>query len=390
MLVLQIIDSLAPGGAERSLADLVPHLAALGVEMEFVVFHDRPGLREQVVSAGVQVDVVTGDRLQRLGHTTRKIRSRSFDLVSTTLFEADIVGRTASRLAGVPCVSTLVGTPYGPEHRAEPGIRAARLHAARLTDWSTARLARRFRAVSATVKAAYVERLHLRPGLVDVIPEGRDPDRLGIRQPERRRAARSLLQAEDDDLVILAVGRQDPPKGYDTLLRAVPHLQRLAPRVRIFVAGKPGRSSGELLRLQNELHVGDAVCFLGHRDDVPDLLAGADVFVLPSLREGIPGAVQEAMALECPIAASDIGAVREVLGDGRPAELFAPDDPIALSEAVRRVLADPQRTRRRTELARQRFLDEFGAPSVARRVLSFYETALEGAGTTGRGGQRRP
>ena len=111
------------------------------------------------------------NRVTWVRQATKMIRLRRPDLVHTTLFDADLVGRTAARLAGVPVVSSLVSTSYGSEHRTEAGQRAMKTRAAQLADITTSRLVRRFRAVSQAVKDAAVERLRLKPDLVEVIPE---------------------------------------------------------------------------------------------------------------------------------------------------------------------------------------------------------------------------
>lgn len=380
MRVAQVIDSLAPGGAERSLAELVTCLLGLGTEVHFVLLHDRDGLARQVEDAGATVHLAGGTgRLAWLRGTTRLLRSLRPDLVNTTLFDADVVGRVAARAAGVPCVTTLVNTPYGPEHKAEAGRLAVKLRGAQLADRATAHLACRFRAVSEAVKHAYVERLALDSDLVEVIPEGRDPRLLGVRQARRREAARDLLGIAAGDTVVLAVGRQEPQKGFDVLLRAVPRLTELVPSARVLIAGRTGRASDDLAALMERLCLHGRVRLLGHRDDVAELMCAADVLVLPSRREGMPGVLQEAMALEVPIVAADIPPVREALGAQYLAELFPTGDASSLAEGVARTVSRPGEARRRAKAARKRFLDEYDIAVVARRLLRFYEAALSDA-----------
>lgn len=123
---------------------------------------------------------------------------------------------------------------------------------------------------------------------------------------------------------------------------------------------------------------------LGHRNDVADLLCAADVFVLPSRREGIPGVVQEAMALETPIVASDIGPVREAVGTPPSAELVPVGDAAALATAVRGVLSDPASAAKRAIRGRERFETEFDIACIADRMIDFYEKALRVRARTGK------
>jgi glycosyltransferase involved in cell wall biosynthesis len=357
---------------------VTPHLIKHGVELEIVVLHERPGLTYEVRSAGASVDVLPGsNRATWIRNATTLIKSRQPDLVHTTLFDADLVGRTAARLARVRVVSSLVNTPYGTEHRMETTQRAIKVRAAQLADLTTCRVVCRFRAVSQAVKDAAVERLHLNADIVDVIPGGRDPGRLGRATAARRSAARAGLHLGTEP-VVLAVARQEPQKGLDLLLRAVPAIREAVPDVQVIVAGQPGRSSLELTSIIGELDLAGSVRMLGQRDDVAELLCAADVLVLPSRREGLPGVVVEAMALEVPIVASDIAPVREALGDPSLAALFAPADIAGLATAVTQSLKEPKTGQQRALLAREQFNLEHDVASVAERMVAFYLTALEG------------
>ena len=114
--------------------------------------------------------------------------------------------------------------------------------------------------------------------------------------------------------LVLAAARQEHQKGLDVLVESVPNLAATHPDLVVAIAGREGNESARLRATVERLAVADHVRFLGARDDVLDLLAAADVFVLPSRREGFGSVLVEALALEAPIVASDIGPVREVLG----------------------------------------------------------------------------
>ncbi|MGH9283223.1 MAG: glycosyltransferase, partial [Acidimicrobiales bacterium] len=152
MRVLSVIDSLAPGGAERSLVAVAPHLMARGVELRVVALKGGGELAPDLEGAGVEVVVAPASgRWQRSGRIEALVRAWSPDLVHTALFEADVAGRVAARRARVPVVSSLTNTSYGAEHAAQPGVSALRLRAAQAVDIASARLVRRFHAVSAVV-----------------------------------------------------------------------------------------------------------------------------------------------------------------------------------------------------------------------------------------------
>ncbi len=294
----------------------------------------------------------------------------------TTLFEADLAGRIAGAWARVPVVSSLVTVGYGSSQRSEPGIRSWKLLGAQITDIATARLVRRFHAVSCHVADVMARRLLVARSRMDVIPRGRDPQALGARTLERTAHARAMLGADPADRLLLAVARQEYPKGLDVLLRAFPLVRAEVPGARLIVAGQEGNHTTTLHAIVAELGLKDRVTFLGRRSDVADLLCAADLFVLPTRREGFPGAVLEAMALEVPIVSTAIPAVEEAVRAGEHALLVPPDDPAALAAAAVESLTSPRASQQRAQAALARFHDCFTIERAADGMVRFYETAL--------------
>jgi glycosyltransferase involved in cell wall biosynthesis len=378
MRVLYLIDSLRRGGAEQSLAALAPHLIDGGVDLEVAYLHERPGVRDDLMAAGVKLTPLTDvdGRLGWLRRARRLIYDRQPDLVHTTLFEADIVGRVAARLTRTPVVSSLVNVNYGPEQLSDRRLVPWRLRGAQIVDATTARLVVRFHAVSEDVANIMSTRLRIRSELIEVIPRGRDSARLGVRSDERKVQVREQLGMQDER-VLLAVGRHEYQKGLDVLMAALPGLLASVPGARLLIAGREGNASESLRRLACQLGLDGRVSFLGHRDDVADLLCAADAFVFPSRWEGSPGALLEAMALEVPIVASDLPPVRELVSHGTTAWLVRPDDSKNLSEAIQRVISHSREAIHRARLARARFLECFTIERIAERMLGFYERAVQ-------------
>lgn len=378
--VLYVIDSLAPGGAERSLVALAPRYAARGIELEVAYFHDRVGLQEDLAGSGAKLHGLAGagGRVGWLRRTERLVKERRPDLVHTTLFEADVAGRVAAAIRRRPVVSSLVNVAYGPEMLTDPGLRRWKVRGAQLVDGATARLVRRFHAVSYHVADVMTERLRIPQRRIEVVPRGRDPREIGTRTPSRRRHMRDTLGLADDVPILLAVARHERQKGIDVVLQAMPRVLDIMPNARLLVAGREGNVTPQLLSMVDQLHLGRAVRFLGVRPDVGDLFCGADVFVLPSRWEGFPGVVLEAMALEAPIVANDLPMVREAVGDERNAWLVPKDRPDRLAEALIVALNDPAGGRERTAAALERFHALFAIDRVADRMVDFYRRALEG------------
>ena len=272
-------------------------------------------------------------------------------------------------------MTSLVNEAYGREQRQNSQIRSWKLFAAQMLDAVTARRVTRFHAVSENVAVVMTRRLRLDRARVDVIARGRDAAQLGTRTVARREAARHALGARGETEIVLAVGRHEFQKGFDIVLEAVAKLRVNRPELRLLIAGREGNTTAALRELVDRLAIGDIVTFLGFRDDVPDLLCAADVFVSASRWEGSPGGIIEAMALEVPIVATDIAAVQEVFGSEDLALLVPPDDADALAAALGRSINEPG-SRARVAAARARFLERFTIDAVADRMVAFYERAL--------------
>jgi glycosyltransferase involved in cell wall biosynthesis len=199
-----------------------------------------------------------------------------------------------------------------------------------------------------------------------------------------RSAARAEFGFGREDLVLVSVGNLNPQKGHEHLLRAAALARRARPEIKVLVVGAPHRThrgyEEGLHRLAGELglDVGKDVVFAGALSDVRPALVAADVFVLASVprSEGAPTAIGEAMMMELPVVATDVGAVREVVDDGQTGIVVPPLDPVAISNAVLRILSE---SRARTEFgprARQRALARFSAEECTRVHLSAYEYVL--------------
>jgi len=374
MHITYVIDSLVGGGAETSLAALAPHYIARGIELDVVYLKDRPGLQGELEEAGARLFCVAGPggRAGNIGRIVAHLRAHRSDLVHTTLFEADVAGRVAARLTRVPVVSSLVNVQYGPEHYGAPHIRYARLRGAQLLDATTARATARLHALTGHVADVMAQRLSLKRERIDVVPRGRDATALGVRSTQRASRIRSALGLADATPVVVAAARQEYQKGLDVALEAWPAVSRTLPDAVLLIAGREGNHTAELRT--SSVAGSDSVRWLGPRGDVPELLAAANAFVLPSRWEGLGSVLIEAMALEAPMVASDLPPVREVVGDC--AALFAPGDPAALAAALTGTLKNPARSADLAGRARARFETRFTIETVADQMVNFYETAL--------------
>lgn len=189
-------------------------------------------------------------------------------------------------------------------------------------------------------------------------------------------ALRTFLKKGTERPIVLCVARLDrKQKGLRFLVDAA----ALVPEAQFILAGD-GPERGELQAQTRALGVEDRVTLLGYYDDLPDLLATCDLFVLPSLCEGFGLAVAEAMACAKPVVASNIGGVNEVVVDRETGLLVSPADPPALASAIRTVLSDPILAERLGAAGKSRVHREFSAERMVERTTDIYEEILARSG----------
>lgn len=375
MKTLFAINSLGAGGAEHSLVETLDALSHRLDPVVVCLVPRREGVQRRATESGIDVRFLGSGLgpgcVRELRHL---IRAERPDLVHTTIFEADVAGRLAAAGTGVPVVTSLVNTSYAPVRRHDPGITPWKLTVARAVDgWTARHLTTHFHAITHAVKDAAVADLGIDPSRISVIERGRDPARLGAPSPARRAAARARLGLPSDVPVLVTVGRQEFQKGQWHLLEAMPNVLASQPDARLMVAGRAGNASGRLRAAVGAAGLDGQVSFLGHRDDVPEILAAADVFVFPSLYEGLGGAVIEAMALGLPIVASDLPAIREVVEADRNAVLVPPGSPSDLVEALDSLIPDEARRASMGARSRRIFEERFTLERSATRMLELFE-----------------
>lgn len=223
---------------------------------------------------------------------------------------------------------------------------------------------RRIIAVSEEVRRRYVHELGVPGRRLRVVPNA---IRVPAAEPRRLDHRSTLLHGRPDYLV-LTPARLHPQKGHTFLIAAAAEVPGAT---FVFAGGGPLRQSLEAQA--REQGVADRCVFLGERDDVRQLLAAADLVVLPSLFEGLPVSVLEAMAAERPVIATAIGGTDEAITTEVTGLLVPPRDPAALAAAIRRLQGDPALAQRLATAARERVERSFSVDVTAREIMRIYD-----------------
>lgn len=189
------------------------------------------------------------------------------------------------------------------------------------------------------VRQQLIVRNHLNPDAVFSIPTGVDMKRFQPRGPGVD--LKEGLGIRVGQPVVGAVSFLRPEKGLDVLIDAISLLRKEFSRVCCLIVGT-GQEHQKLLEKIRQQQLDEVVVLPGFREDIPELLNMMDVFVLPSLEEGMPQSLIQALAMERGVVASSVGGVPEIIRDGQTGFLVSPQDPVALAEKVGSLLRDPE------------------------------------------------
>jgi glycosyltransferase involved in cell wall biosynthesis len=344
--IAYLCQGLSHGGLERVVAILAEGMVGRGHDV-FVCCYDREGeLAPRLRQVGVRVELLRRGQGLDLGYLwrlTRWMRRLAPDVLHMHNETAMFYGTIAGRLVHVP---VLIYTEHdGVFPRSGP------------SRWMNRRLVKRLThavAVSEAVRQQWCREDGIPLARVGVVPNG---------VPLSPLPAGAEESGGGQGLRIVAVGRLSREKGMDVLLEAFALIRRRLPQATLALVGD-GTERPALEQLADRLDLGGSVTLLGFRDDVPLLLGGFDVFVLPSRTEGLPMALLEAMAAGLAVVATRVGGVAEAVEDDVTGLLVPPEDPSAIAEAVIALAGDERRRAEFGRAGREEFRRRFEASAM--------------------------
>lgn len=370
--IMEMIDKPSLGGGQTALLLLAGNLDRSRFEVAISSGGEGP-LAEEARQKGITyIPVSLGKRLSLgpLKEITAVLREQKIDILHTHGGIAGLYGRSAAFRAGTPAVvHTLHGIHY--LHYRNPFLRRLYVLLERRYSRSTDRL---ILVCQSDLRQARKHRL-APEGKMTVILNGTDvrPE-LGADDISRRK---NELGWPPGRRVVGTVARLHRQKGVASLLRAAPRILSAFPEARTVVVGD-GPQGGSLRREAQRLGLEGRFLFLGERKDAKALMALFDIFVLPSLWEGLPFVLVEAAALGKPVVATAVDGVPEILEDGKTGLLVRPGNPTALAEAVIRLLKDKEEARRLGETARKLVPPRFPLRRMVDQTQNLYLDVLRG------------
>lgn len=371
MKVLQLISSSGPYGAEMMVMALTRQLQALGCDSRMMLvanghrpdpqvraLAERKGCRPMALPCAGRFD-------RRAIRTLRAyLDHERIDVLHAHGYKARLYGRFAARHLPV----ALMTTCHGFVHDTLP---------LRLYDFVDRFVMRGFPRV-ATVSAELTAQLcghGLSSSALTTIANGVDMEEYGDAQPTLR------AELAPPGLLVGAVGRLSPEKGLGHFLRAAALVLRQFPDTSFALIGD-GPQRADLMAVARELGIAEHVVFTGRRTDMAGVYASLDLVVLPSLQEGLPMVVLEAMASGRPLIASRVGDIGQVVTQGENGLLVPAGDSRALSAAMTQLLGDAVMRQRLGAAARVTVGRDYSALAMAKRYLEIYATLPSADGST--------
>ena len=373
--ILHLTGSLHTGGAERLILGLTArtdrtefdvHLCAIGCFGHDTLLRDFEQLE-------IPFHIISTRRFyepRTIIALIRYLRDQHIDLIHTHLLYADILGRLIGYLLGIPVVSTLQNDP-----RDNHNVRIDK----RWLSWLTARFTpTHLVAVSGQIRRRFLEQWRLQDGRISTIYNAVQMEPfLTISEASDGTASRGdkgeeqLVTTGVQPLTVTTIGRLEPQKGQHLLLAAAQQVLASYGNVRFLIVGQ-GALEEQLRTQAVDLQIAASIDFAGLQRNIPEILAQTDIFILPSLWEGLPLAAIEAMAAARPVILTDVGGNQELITHGREGLLIPPEDAAAITTALLELVRDPERRSVLGQRARVHARQHFHIDIITRQYEALY------------------
>ncbi len=365
--LLHLIDQLGDAGAETLLYNFATAIDRDRFDLHICAL--RPWRNPKIVPAlralGFRVTELNQHHaydLHILVALIRYVRRQRIEIIHTHLLASDVMGRLVGFLTRRPVVSTI--------HNGRVDLEQEPAHQQWMERWSAHLWCRRLIVVSALLRDEIADWFGMPQSRVIAIPNAADTKRFQPRPGFDPAPLKQTLVGGDYRLVT-NVARLMPQKAQHFFVEAAAQVAATRPDVRFVIVGD-GPLRGEILALAAACGIADRFSVTGIRNDVPDILAASQVFVLSSLWEGMPISLLEAMTAGCPAVATDVGGVGQLLQHNKTGLLVPPADPTALAAAIADCLDHPAAARRRSAAAATLIAQQYSLTAMARKWEAVY------------------
>lgn len=363
--IFHAIETSGPGGAEKMLINLVESLDKAAFR-PLICLLGHGWLFDRLRSLGYEPLVIPLDHTPDIAWLRRAasvLRAENVRLMHAHEFYMNTYCAMLARLTGVPCVTTVHGKNYYSD-------KWYRRSLYRMVSRHTTMVA-----VSDGIRHFLSERVGVSDRRLTTIRNGIDITTFAP-IPNLKSTARAALGLSPHQPVIGCLGNLYPVKGHTHLIQAAAVICRQYPEAVFLFAGR-GKMLDVLQQQAAELGIARNVQFLGFRDDTPTLLAAMDIFVLPSLSEGLPLSLLEAMAANTPVVASRVGGIPEVISHEQNGLLVEPADANALALHILRLLDNPALASSLAARAKSDVATHYDIGTMTARYQALYESLTQ-------------
>lgn len=362
--VLHVIDSLHLGGAQ----EVVMNLATCGDRQRFshevATMHGRGVYWRRMEELGIPLHSLSPWKFlpwYAISLPALLLRGK-YDILHCHLVAANIIAKPLGWLCRVPVLLNHDHT--NDDYRATQRVRLA-------LDTHSNRLATHLIAVSESCRTFLINREGVPADKITLVQNAIDLQRFSASGGSRVEARKSLGLPEAGPLVV-GVGRLNPQKNFSLFIRVAVEVLKCHPQTHFVLVGE-GPEEGLLRRLAGEYGMGDRLHFLGYVPDTRGIYRAADVLLMPSLFEGLPMTLLEAMAMRVPVVASALDGIAEVVEDGRDGFLVPSGDARGFCERVCRVIGDPTLATALGRAAAEKISSQFSSERMCREVERIYD-----------------
>jgi glycosyltransferase involved in cell wall biosynthesis len=373
--LLYVIGNIEFGGGERGFAQIINGLPAEKYEV-FLASQPSEEFYRSIHNTEVHFIPLTFSKRTNpslMPSIAKIIKRNSIDIVHGQGARAEFYARLANRLA---CRSNYLSTIQMPVEGFDVFWPKKLIYI--LLDRMSERFVDRFIVVSRALEEQLVKKHGISSDKISLVYNGVELDKFN-RRKQKKTCLRKEFNIPPDSPLIGTVGRMVWQKGFEYLIRAAPMVLQSFPQTRFLMVGD-GHLKNDLIDLASSLQIRDSFIFTGFLHDVYQILSELDVFVLPSLREGYPLIILEAMATSKPIISTAIDGITEQIEDGVNGILVPPKDSESLASAIINLLRDPSLSKRLGRKARERVTEQFSVEKMVAETRMVYQQVLEEKG----------
>ena len=370
--ILHIYQNSKIGGVQQQILNLLKAYNREVFNPIFCCLGPKEEIGKEIEGIGIDCIPLNRSRYNRFSlgivlDLHRLMKKKQIHIVRTHRYRSNFYGRLAAFLTGVPVIVASVHDNYRKDKR--PARKMINRILSKITD--------KIVAVSEDVKKDIIRYDKTEVSKVMVITNGIDIEKFN---PKGNFAdIRKEFSIKEGAIVVGFVGRIVPAKGLQYLIDSIPYVKEEFKNIKLLIIGE-GSIVAKLHEQAKEKKVYDNIIFTGRRRDIPDILSCIDIFVMPSIAEGLPNALLEAMAMGKPIVATEVGGIPEVIKNGVNGLLVPPRDPIALATAMKGLIGNDRLAAQMGYAARDLVLDKFSMRAITQKWQTLYLSILKEKG----------